>query len=152
MTHRAARRQLHALLEGGLAPAEAAALQTHLDGCRACQRELRALQATEALVARLPAALVPIGAGAEADARLALLARWAFHAPPERPARLIGRRAIGATLAAASLALAAWLGPLAAHPPEDLVARPTVTVASLVSTSFLAPAFEAPSATPYTWR
>ena len=79
MTHRAARRRLHALLEGGLAAPEAGVLQTHLDGCRTCRSELRALEATEALVARLPAALVPLGAGGEADARLALVLALALR-------------------------------------------------------------------------
>jgi anti-sigma factor RsiW len=151
MTHRRLRRRLHALLEGLLPTPEADVLRAHLAGCAACRGELRALEATEALVGRLPAALVPLGAGAEAEARLALLARWS-PAAPARPAWGVGRlHAVGATLAAASLVLAVWLGPLDSLIPPAREPGGQVSVASLVSTA-LVPSFDASSGTPYTWR
>jgi anti-sigma factor RsiW len=152
MTHAALRRWLHSLLDGELVPGQLVILRSHLEQCPACRRELRALEATETLVARLPAALVPLGAGPEADARLALLARWSAARAPRHAAPRWGVGALGAALAVSTLAVVAWLGPLEAPEPGAFDTRSGLVVASLVPASSLAPAIQVPSATPYTWR
>jgi anti-sigma factor RsiW len=153
MTHRALRRRLHDLLDETLAAHDARVVRGHLAGCRACRRELRELEAAEALVRRLPAALVPLGGGAEASARLAGLARWA--APPAaRPRTAIPRWGVRAAsaLAAASLVWLAWLGPPRPPAPGGPVTRSPMVLASLGSGSLGIPAVDVLSATPYTWR
>jgi anti-sigma factor RsiW len=152
MSHRTLRRQLHALLDGALSPAGEAAVRAHLAACPSCRRELHALQRVEALVARLPAALVPLGAGREADSRLAGLARWARVPAPRRAAPPHwGLGALGAGLAAASFVVAIWLGPMQAMPGAADPGAPGLLLASTATGSF-ATASYAPAGTPYTWR
>ncbi len=74
----------------------------HADGCGRCQRALAEFEASEALLAQLPAALVPIEPSAEAHDRLASLARWSVAPKPEWQDR-IGVPALGALAAAAML-------------------------------------------------
>jgi anti-sigma factor RsiW len=153
MTHRALRRRLHDLLDGTLAAGDAADVRRHLAGCRSCRRELRELEAAEALVGRLPAALVPLGRGAEASTRLAALARWAAPVAARRPL-LVPRWSVPAAsaLAAASLVWLAWLGPPRPVGPGGLGERPPMVMASLGTGSVGVPAVDVLSATPYTWR
>jgi anti-sigma factor RsiW len=153
MTHRALRRRLHDLLDGTLAEGDAADVRRHLAGCSPCRRELRELEAAEALVGRLPTVLVPLGRGAEASARLAALARWAAPVASRRPL-LVPRWSVPAAsaLAAASLVLLAWLGPLRPVVPGGLGERPPMVLASIGTGSVGVPAVDVLSATPYTWR
>lgn len=153
MSHRWARRRLSALLDDALAPREEAELRVHLERCGRCRRELAELRAAEALLRRLPAALVPLDAGPIGTGRLALLARWASPAPRDPG----WRRAGAGVLAAAAAAL---LAVLLAHPPgtsESLEARHGsmshgVEVAARMPSSFLVPDLQTSGGLAYTWR
>jgi hypothetical protein len=103
--HGRAWRLLPALLDGTLgAPVEAVA-RAHVERCVRCRRELDELAAVEALVARLPASLVPVEPSAGALARLAGLARWAPLRDPPLAWRESGLPALGAVAAAAVFSL-----------------------------------------------
>ena len=114
MNHRTARELLPAILDHTIPAGLEAAVREHVDGCGRCQRTLAEFQAGEALLAQLPAALVPIEPSAEAQDRLASLARWAADPKPEWQER-IGVPALGALAAAAMwvmvLSVSGW-GPL----------------------------------------
>jgi hypothetical protein len=118
MTHRRARRLLYALPDGLLSARAELRVRQHVRGCGDCRRTMLALEASEALLRRLPASLVPLDASPEADARLAGLARWGegrgdARAVATAPAR---RRApwqlpaVGAATAAACLAAVLLVG------------------------------------------
>jgi anti-sigma factor RsiW len=102
MNHRTARQLLPAILDHTIPAGLEAAVREHVDGCGRCRRTLAEFEASEALLAQLPAALVPIEPSAEAHDRLASLARWSIHPRPEWQER-IGVPALSALAAAAML-------------------------------------------------
>jgi anti-sigma factor RsiW len=102
MNHWTARQLLPAILDHTIPAGLEAEVRNHVDGCGRCQRALAEFEASEALLARLPAALVPIEPSAEAHERLASLARWTPDPRPEWPER-VGVSALGALAAAAML-------------------------------------------------
>jgi anti-sigma factor RsiW len=117
VTHRRARRLLHALPDG-LVPARTEfRVRQHAAGCARCRGTLLAIDASEALLRRLPTPLVPQDACAEADARLAVLARWSAPSgrarepavPLSHPVRW-GVPAVGFATAAACLAAVLFVG------------------------------------------
>jgi anti-sigma factor RsiW len=102
MNHFTARQLLPAILDHTIPAELEARVRDHADGCGRCQRALAEFEASEALLAQLPAALVPIEPSAEAHDRLASLARWSVAPKPEWQDR-IGVSALGALAAAAML-------------------------------------------------
>jgi anti-sigma factor RsiW len=102
MNHWTARQLLPAILDHTIPAGLEAEVRDHVDGCGRCRRTLAEFEASEALLARLPAALVPVEPSAEAQERLASLARWVPDPRPEWQER-IGVSAIGALAAAAML-------------------------------------------------
>lgn len=81
MNHWQARGRVAALLDGTLPAATDQRVRTHVARCPRCRDVLRELEASEALLRRLPAALLPREPSPAAEARLAALARWAAPAP-----------------------------------------------------------------------
>lgn len=57
--HRYCQQNLSALLDGQLSPREEQRVRRHLEGCETCQRDLRALERTVALVRSLPQVRAP---------------------------------------------------------------------------------------------
>jgi anti-sigma factor RsiW len=104
MNHWTARQLLPAILDHTIPSALEAAVRSHVDGCARCRRTLAEFEASEALLAQIPAALVPIEPSAEAHDRLASLARWTPEPRPEWRER-IGVSALGAVAAAAMLVM-----------------------------------------------
>jgi hypothetical protein len=104
MNHWKARKLLPAILDHTIPAVLEAEVRSHVDGCGLCQRALSEFEASEALLARLPTALVPVEPSAEAHDRLASLARWNPDPRPEWQERL-GVSALGALAAAAMLAM-----------------------------------------------
>jgi anti-sigma factor RsiW len=102
MNHWTARKLLPAILDHTTPAGIEAEVRDHVDACARCQRTLAEFEASEALLARLPAALVPIEPSAEAHERLASLARWTPEPSREWQERL-GVSALGALAAAAML-------------------------------------------------
>jgi len=102
MNHWTARQLLPAILDHTIPAALEAEVRGHVDGCGRCQRTLAEFEASEALLARLPAALVPVEPSAQAHERLASLARWNPDPRPEWQDH-IGVSALGALAAAAML-------------------------------------------------
>ena len=102
MNHRTARQLLPAILDHTIPAGLEAAVREHVDGCDRCRRTLAEFEACEALLARLPAALVPIEPSAEAHDRLASLARWSTR-PRTVWQERIGVPAVSALAAAAML-------------------------------------------------
>jgi len=102
MNHWTARQLLPAILDHTIPAGLEAEVRGHVDGCGRCRRRLAEFEASEALLARLPAALVPVEPSAEAQERLASLARWVPDPRPEWQER-IGVSALGALAAAAML-------------------------------------------------
>jgi anti-sigma factor RsiW len=102
MNHWTARQLLPAILDHTIPAAVEAAVRDHVDGCSRCQRALAEFEASEALLAQLPATLVPVEPSAEAHERLASLARWTADPRPDWQER-IGVPALGALAAAAML-------------------------------------------------
>ena len=102
MNHRTARELLPAILDHTIPAAREAAVRQHVDGCGRCRRALAEFQASEALLARLPASLVPVEPSVAAQNRLAAFARWV---PDPRPAwqERVGVSALGALAATAML-------------------------------------------------
>jgi anti-sigma factor RsiW len=114
MKHWTARPLLPAILDHTIPAELEAAVREHADGCGRCRRTLAEFEASEALLAQIPAALVPIEPSGEAHDRLASLARWSADPRPEWQER-IGVPALGALAAAAMLLLAismTGLGPM----------------------------------------
>lgn len=147
MRHRTARRRLPGLLDGLLPQAEERGVRRHLDECRRCRRRLGEFEASEALLRRIPASLIPLDVSGVGIERLRALARWA-PAPRPRWARTLP--AFGACAAAAlAILLVASLAPAGS---SDESSRRLV-VASRSPSSFLAPAVGASAtAVPYSWR
>ena len=102
MNHFTARQLLPSILDHTIPAGLEAAVRDHADGCGRCQHALAEFEASEALLAQLPAALVPIEPSAEAHDRLASLARWSA-APKSEWQDRIGVSALGALAAAAML-------------------------------------------------
>jgi anti-sigma factor RsiW len=109
MNHWTARQLLPAILDHTIPAALEAAVREHLEGCGRCQRTLAEFEDSEALLARLPAALVPIEPSTEAQDRLASLARWSPDPRSEWQERL-GVSALSALAAAAMLAMVISVG------------------------------------------
>lgn len=82
MHHWKARRLLPSLLDQTLPAPTEARVREHAESCARCADELDELLAIDGLLARLPAALVPADASAEADGRLRRLARWVADPAP----------------------------------------------------------------------
>jgi anti-sigma factor RsiW len=104
MNHWTARQLLPAILDHTIPSALEAAVRSHVDGCARCRRTLAEFEASEALLAQIPAALVPMEPSAEAHDRLASLARWTPEPRREWQER-IGVSALGAVAAAAMLVM-----------------------------------------------
>ena len=104
MNHWTARQLLSAILDHTIPAALEAEVRSHVAGCGRCQRILSEFEASEALLARLPSALVPVEPSAEAHQRLASLARWNPDPRPEWQER-IGVSALSALAAAAMLVM-----------------------------------------------
>jgi anti-sigma factor RsiW len=104
MNHWTARKLLPAILDHTIPAALEAEVRSHVDGCGRCRRTLSEFEASEALLARLPAALVPVEPSAAAHDRLASLARWNPDPRSEWQERL-GVSAVGALAAAAMLVM-----------------------------------------------
>jgi anti-sigma factor RsiW len=135
MNHFTARQLLPSILDHTIPAGLEAAVREHADGCARCQRALAEFKASEALLAQLPTALVPIEPSAEAHDRLASLARWSAAPKPEWQDH-IGVSALGALAAAAMLlvviSVSGW-GP-------GVTERPTpMTVAAVVPDSHYLP-------------
>lgn len=105
MNHWTARRLLPTLLDHTLPPRLEAEVRGHARHCRRCLRVLDEFEASAALLARLPATLVPLEPSAASHERLASLARWAPVPRPEWREQL-GLSALGAAAAAVMLVMA----------------------------------------------
>ncbi|HKE11989.1 MAG TPA: zf-HC2 domain-containing protein [Myxococcota bacterium] len=118
MRHWQASRLLSSLPDGLLCEAKERQVRAHLARCARCRFELRALEASEALLRRVPATLLPLSPSREATGRLALLARWAARG--EKPSRGRWIEAWGIPTAGALLvgATALSLALFASTPPE----------------------------------
>jgi anti-sigma factor RsiW len=102
MNHATARELLPAILDHTIPAAVEAAVREHVDDCGRCQRALAEFEASEALLARLPASLVPVEPCATAQERLAAFARWVPDPGPGWQER-IGVPALGALAGTAML-------------------------------------------------
>lgn len=98
---------LSALLDGELAPAEAAAVRAHAATCSTCRVELSALEGVRALVRSLPALDLPPG--------LVERVRWVDRRRASRVAGVVA----AAVAAAASLAFVAAAPTDPVTPPVD---------------------------------
>jgi anti-sigma factor RsiW len=134
MNHWTARRLLAAVPDHTLPAPLEAEVRRHAGRCRRCRRHLDELRATEALLARLPRALVPLEPRPSADARLAGLARWASPPVPTWGER-IGVSAVGAAAAAALLAMV--LTSTGVWPPVEIESRGVTLAAVLPETRLL---------------
>ncbi len=76
MMHWKASRLLAALPDDSLPPGTAVEVRAHALSCARCRTRLYELQLSEALLRRIPPAIVPIDDTPNAYARLAALARW----------------------------------------------------------------------------
>jgi anti-sigma factor RsiW len=114
MNHWTARNLLPAILDHTIPLGLEAEVRDHVAGCGRCQRIHAEFEASEALLARLPTALVPIEPSTGAHQRLASLARWNPDPKSDWQER-IGVPALGALAAAAMLVMvisvAGW-GPM----------------------------------------
>jgi anti-sigma factor RsiW len=119
MKHWQASRLLSSLPDGLLSPEKEREVRAHLECCARCRFELRALEASEALLRSVPATLLPLAPSREATGRLVVLARWAANAGKSSKARWIeawGIPTVGALLVgAAALSLSLFAG---TAPPE----------------------------------
>ena len=131
-SHRQSRQWLPALLDGTLAPASEQEVRAHVGACRRCSRRLEELVASEALLARLPAAFVPVEHSRASEARLRRLARWAPEPPLSWQER--GLSALGACAAAAMLAVVLFAGSLVPETPRQ---HPITLAAVLPETRLL---------------
>jgi hypothetical protein len=123
MNHWSAKRRLPGLLDGWLSEREAARVSRHASGCRRCARRLRELRLSEALLRRLPHALVPLEWGASAAEPRGSFATPFAVAVQDRMAL---RAALATGLVVCLFAVAAggpWSAPRrAAHGPQSLLA------------------------------
>ncbi|HBZ71554.1 MAG TPA: hypothetical protein DEP35_18255 [Deltaproteobacteria bacterium] len=118
MRHWRARRLLSSLPDGLLPETKELEVRAHVESCSRCRSELWALEASEALLRRVPATLLPLATTREACGRLALLARWAGRGvEPSRPRWIEawGIPTVGAFVGIAALSLALFAG---SPPPE----------------------------------
>jgi anti-sigma factor RsiW len=134
VNHWTARRLLASVPDHTLPAPLEAEVRRHAARCRRCHHHLDELAASEALLAKLPSALVPLEPRPGADARLAGLARWAGPPVPTWGERL-GVSAAGACAAAALLALV--LTSTAAWPPVEPESRGVTLAAVLPETRLL---------------
>ncbi|UCE84791.1 MAG: zf-HC2 domain-containing protein [Deltaproteobacteria bacterium] len=82
MNHWRARRHLAAVPDHTLSPDLEARVLAHTRNCASCRRVLHEHWASERLLQRIPASMIPLGIGADAALRLAGLTRWAPEAAP----------------------------------------------------------------------
>ena len=118
MRHWQASRLLSSLPDGLLCETKEREVRAHLARCARCRLELRALEASEILLRRVPTTLLPLFPSHEATGRLALLARWTTRRGKPSRARWVeawGIPTAGALLVGAT-ALSVAL--LASTPPE----------------------------------
>jgi anti-sigma factor RsiW len=108
MRHRAAWRQLPALLDGALAPALEEAVRGHAAGCARCARRLAEYEWCDELVGQLPLSVVPLEVSASGERRLRGLARWTV--PHAAPPPHYGLQGLAAAAAAAVLVGVVTLG------------------------------------------
>ena len=109
MNHWRARRLISGLLDDTLPEGTARRVEKHRTGCVRCQQALLQLRSDEALLHRLPLALLPLEPSPVAEARLASLARWALRTPVQD--RLpYGVSAVGGFAMATLVALVIWAG------------------------------------------
>jgi anti-sigma factor RsiW len=128
MRHGRAKRLLSSLPDGLLDDQPERELRAHVAGCARCRAELTALDASTALLRRMPASLLPLASSPAAESRLAVLARWATRPARSAPVptrRTAGRRdpgwleafglpALGVCVGAAAITLTLLVG----RPPE----------------------------------
>ena len=108
MMHWRARRLVPALPDRSLPKRLERALRRHVASCRRCQRRLGELELDEALLRRLPLAVVPLAASPASYNRLASLARWSDEPDLPDPERWRGA-ALGLAGSLATLVLVATL-------------------------------------------
>ena len=104
MSHFRAKRLLAQVPDHTLPAPVEAAVRAHAARCHRCASALAEYEQCEALLARLPATMVPAEPSVEADARLRGLARWAADPRPSFAER-VGVAALGTAVAATMLAL-----------------------------------------------
>ncbi len=116
MTHERVRELLSDYLDGRLPAGQRTGLERHLEGCRDCGHELRALRATQQMVQSLPPVRLPRSFTLEAAPRPALLPRGFFW--------LRGATAVAAVAFVALLAVPALIpgGGMSASRPAAIQA------------------------------
>ena len=135
MNHRTARQLLPAILDHTIPARLETEVRDHVDACLRCRQVLAEFEASEALLARLPAALVPAEPSVEACDRLASLARWSVDPRPEWQQR-IGVPALGALAAAATLLMVISVS---GWGPMDMGRSSPMTLASVLPDSSYLP-------------
>jgi anti-sigma factor RsiW len=124
MRHGRAVRLLSSLPDGLLDDRAERDVRRHVAGCPRCRAELAALEASTALLRRMPASLLPLAGSPAAESRLAGLARWASGPErgrplpvPRSPGRIaagwleaFGLPALGAVVGAAAVTLTLLAG------------------------------------------
>jgi len=137
MKHWRARRLLSSLPDRLLSEQQELEVRDHLGSCAHCRSELRALEASEALLRRVPATLLPLAPTREASGRLALLARWAgsgAEPPRENWIEGWGIPTVGAFVGVAALSLALFAATTPSEAPETSEAFNYVLAGELSST------------------
>lgn len=127
MMHWNVRRRLSAYLDDELTTDEARHLGLHLERCAKCRLRFRELQASEALLRRMPSALVPQRWSLAAQLEL----RSTAGIPPRRVSDAADGLAFRAALATASMAVALFAVTLA--PPSGPRSQPRGWVGMLPS-------------------
>lgn len=117
MTHERVRELLSGYLDGRLSAGQRTALERHLEGCRDCGHELRALRATQQMVQSLPPVRLPRGFTLEAAPRPALLPRGFFW--------LRGATAVAAVAFVALLTVPALMSGGGMSAPRPAASQPT---------------------------
>ena len=123
MSHFRAKRLLAQVLDHTLPAPVEAAVRAHAERCGRCAGALAEHEHCEALLARLPATMVPVEPSTTADARLRGLARWAADPRPSLVER-VSVAALGTAVAATMLVLV-WVGQGWAPPTDGLDRTPT---------------------------
>lgn len=137
MRHWQARRLLSSLPDRLLPAEEELQVRAHVASCARCRSDLWALEASEALLRRMPATLLPLAPTREASGRLALLARWAGGgAKPSRGSWIEawGIPTVGAFVGVAALSLALFAVTTPPEAPETSEAFNYVLAGDLSST------------------
>lgn len=88
--HWRAARRLPDLLDPDIPARERARISAHVARCGACEKRMRRLERSEALLAQMPRMLFPLGdvglePAGEAGGRLATLVRWGVEPVPRSP-------------------------------------------------------------------